>query len=116
METMPGRSRLIGRKRKNLMKTKRFLKILIACLLVALLAYSGALLLALYNKTECEKILQYYNERYPGQDFYVRASEGHFLAWLSLPPKTVHEIIQTMLNSHDTRFPKYTLREEDLRD
>ncbi len=99
-----------------MMKAKRVLKVLIACLMAAFLAYSGALLLALHNKRECEKILQYYNERYPGQDFYIRVNEGHFLKWLSLPPETVHEIIQSMLNSHDTRFPNYTLREEDLRD
>ena len=98
------------------MKTKRVLKVLIACLLAALLAYSGALLLALHNKRECEKILQYYNERYPGQDFYIRVNEGRFLKWLSLPPKTVHDFAQTMLRNQDTRFPNYTLREEDLRD
>ena len=98
------------------MKTKRVLKVLIACLMAALLAYSGALLLALHNKRECEKILQYYNERYPGQDFYIRVNEGRFLQWLSLPPKTVHDFAQTMLRNQDTRFPNYTLREEDLRD
>ena len=98
------------------MKTKRVLKVLIACLMAALLAYSGALLLALHNKRECEKILQYYNERYPGQDFYIRVNEGRFLQWLSLPPEAVHDFAQTMLRNQDTRFPNYTLREEDLRD
>ncbi len=83
--------------------------------MAALLAYCGALLLALRNKRECDKILQYYNERYD-QELYIKVNEGHFLKWLSLPPETVHEIIQSMLNSHDTRFPNYTLREEDLRD
>ncbi len=100
---------------KKMMKTKRVLKVLIACLLAALLAYSGALLLALHNKRECEKILQYYNEQYE-QEFYIRVNEGHFLAWLSLPPKAVHDFAQTMLRNQDTRFPNYTLREEDLRD
>ena len=97
------------------MKTKRVLKVLLACLMAALLAYCGALLLALRNKIECDKILQYYNERYD-QELYIKVNEGHFLQWLSLPPEAVHDFAQTMLRNQDTRFPNYTLREEDLRD